>query len=117
MPEMYNRIFPRNFIFIALAIVSMVALALIQPLQFGVVCYKLSLVFIGATVGYWLDRSLFPYARPDGYLKGFWQHGTSEPEGEADYEIAEGYFWVFALCMIRRALIMFAVILGLTLGL
>lgn len=117
MHEIFNRIFPRNFLFTILAIVSLIALYLLQPLQFGVVCYKLALVFMGATVGYWLDRSLFPYARPDGFLKRCWQHGTEEPEGEADFEVVEGYGWVYAICMIRRALIIFAVVLGLTLGL
>lgn len=40
----------------------------IAPQQLPVSLYKLSLVTAAAVVGYWLDRSLFPYARPDAFL-------------------------------------------------
>lgn len=89
----------------------------IAPEQTAVVIYKIALVFIGGLIGYWLDRAAFPYARPDGYLVDFWQRGTDEPLGAADYEVCSGYLNVFALAMLRRALIMVAVILGVTLGL
>ncbi len=35
--------------------------------QIPVVIYKLSLVSLSAVLGYWLDRSLFPWARPDSF--------------------------------------------------
>lgn len=40
----------------------------IAPQQLPVSLYKLSLVSLAAVVGYWLDRSIFPYARPDEFL-------------------------------------------------
>jgi hypothetical protein len=40
----------------------------ISPHQLPVSLYKLSLVSMAAVVGYWLDRSLFPYARPDTFM-------------------------------------------------
>lgn len=38
--------------------------------QIPVVIYKLSLVSLSAVLGYWLDRSLFPWARPDSFAPG-----------------------------------------------
>lgn len=78
----------------------LVAVACIAPQQLPVILLKLSLVSIGAVAGYWLDRELFPYARPDDYL----ENGL--------------YPGVFAAaCMIRRAMIVVAAIVGVTLGL
>ena len=37
---------------------------LMAPQQLPVSVYKLSLVAMAAVAGYWIDRSLFPYARP-----------------------------------------------------
>lgn len=51
-------------------LVSLALLALIMalaPQQIGVSLYKLSLITTAAWAGYWIDRSLFPYARPDAY--------------------------------------------------
>lgn len=42
-----------------------VAIAFIAPHQLAVTAYKLSLVSLAAVVGYRIDRSAFPYARPD----------------------------------------------------
>jgi len=80
------------------------ALALLNPHQLPVVLYKLSLVSLGAVLGYWIDRSLFPYARPHAYMP--WHPGD-----------CKNISVPIALIMIRRAVVIFAVILGLTLGL
>lgn len=81
-----------------------VALALIAPHQMPVVLYKVALVTLGAVLGYHIDRALFPYARPHE------MHHT-EPH------IRPEAHWPRSLAMIRRAIIVLAVILGLTLGL
>lgn len=44
-------------------------IGLVSPQQLPVVVYKLSLITLAAVLGYWLDRSLFPKARPGQYLK------------------------------------------------
>ncbi|HFL4197864.1 TPA: putative holin, partial [Escherichia coli] len=44
-------------------------IALVSPQQLPVVIYKLALITLAAVLGYWLDRSLFPKARPGQYLK------------------------------------------------
>lgn len=42
---------------------------LLAPQQLPVSLYKLSLVSLAAVTGYWIDRSLFPYARPDIFVE------------------------------------------------
>lgn len=48
---------------IALALIAIIVF--IAPQQLGITVYKLSLVSLSAVAGYRLDRSIFPYARPD----------------------------------------------------
>lgn len=40
------------------------------PQQLPVVVYKLTLLSLAAVGSYWIDRSMFPYARPDVLLLG-----------------------------------------------
>lgn len=72
----------------------LIVLYLIAPTKIAVVLYKAALVTGGGVLGYWIDRALFPYARPDRV------RATHQP-------------WAG----IRRALIVLACIIGLTLGL
>jgi hypothetical protein len=109
--------FPRTLIWALCTVFLCMVLANIAPDQVVVVIYKIALVFLGGLIGYWLDRAAFPYARPDGYLVDFWQRGTDEPIGAADFEVCNGYYNVYALAMLRRALIMIAVIIAMAIGL
>lgn len=108
---------PRMAGWLLTALLLIIAIALISPQQLPVALYKLSLISLAAVVAYWLDRSLFPYARPDSYLAQDWRHGTDEPEGDADYRVADDYFLPFAVAMLRRAIIVGAVVVGVALGL
>ena len=72
-------------------------IAWLAPHQLLVTAYKLSLIALAAVCGYWIDRSTFPYARPDDLL-------IEKSEAK------------FAYAMQRRALIMAACILGVSLG-
>ena len=66
-PTLHTSFVPRprlwGWFLITLALLA--AVWCIAPQQLPVSLYKLSLVTLAAVVGYWLDRSLFPYARPD----------------------------------------------------
>lgn len=73
----------------------LLALAVIRPEQLEVVLYKAGLVTLGAVLAYWIDRSLYPHARP---------HACAD-------EVLMAFAWL------RRALIVVACVLGLTLGL
>lgn len=47
---------------IALALSALVFL--LAPQQIPVSLYKINLIALAAVAGYWIDRSVFPYARP-----------------------------------------------------
>lgn len=79
---------------IVAALLSLV-IAIVAPHQLGVTAYKLSLVSLAAVVGYWIDRSLFPYARPDELAL-------------TDQQVAAAY--------LRRAVVVGACIVGVGLG-
>ncbi|MEB3470141.1 putative holin [Pasteurella multocida] len=102
------------------ALVLLAAIALLSPQQLPVVLYKLALVSVAAIIGYHLDRALFPYSSPGSYLKQKWvkqQRTAPRGDNEPEYPICDGYTLVFALVVLRRAAIVGAVILGVTLGL
>lgn len=76
---------PRTSLFIILAVILLAAIYVVSPAQLPVVLYKVSLIALAGVLGYWLDRVLFPYARPDSYLTYDWRAGSDEPIGEADH--------------------------------
>lgn len=108
---------PRNMAWLLAALALLAVIAWANPAQLPVVLYKVGLVAQGIALGYWADRALFPYARPDSYLARDWRLGTPLPEGDADYPIVPQYVRAFCTAQLRRALIVGAVVLGLTLGL
>lgn len=106
-----------SWLFVSLALLFVVAL--LYPQQLGVSLYKLSLVSMAGVVGYWLDRSMFPYARPDGYLAHTQENRYNQHQGDhedADYRVNAGYHIVFAAAMLRRAIIVAAAMLAIGLG-
>ena len=91
----------------------------LYPQQLSVVIFKIALVSIAGVMGYWLVRALFPYARPDGYLAlskpNRYQQDIYSIE-KADYPIIHQLDFVFALAMLRRAVIVGAAMLAVGLG-
>ena len=92
-----RRFLPRMTVFAVISILLLVAIWYVRPEQLQVVLYKSGLVTLGAVLAYWIDRSLFPYEqdRPHACIGGIHIVGA----------------WL------RRALIVLACVLGLTLGL
>ena len=70
---------PRSSLFLVIAVLLLAVIAVVSPAQLPVVLYKAALIALAAVIGYWLDRALFPYARPDSYLWRDWRKGTDEP--------------------------------------
>ena len=123
-----------------IALVLSLAVFLIAPQQLPVSIYKLNLIALAAVAGYWIDRKVFPYARPQSSALG-WLHADYEVELSAE-EIERGYvltddgrkipvdclaealcgpidptpLYFMLGCMLRRALIMSAAILAISLG-
>jgi len=88
--------FPRLPSWIIASVILIAILFFAAPQNLPVVVYKMTLVSLAVVLGFWADVGLFPYARP-GDLKG------------------EGI--IYAAAMIRRALVVLAVVIGVTLGL
>lgn len=88
---------PRMFDWIVITILLTLLIWLLAPQQLLVSLYKLSLITTAAAAGYWIDRSLFPYARPDRLVS----HPTDILIGAA---------------MLRRAIIVGCAMLAVSLG-
>ncbi len=108
---------PRTTTWLVLAALLLAFVFSAAPQKFEVAVYKAALIALAAVLGYWLDRALFPYSRPDGYLARDWRYGTDEPLGDVDYPVVTGYASVFAAAMLRRALVVGCVIFGVAQGL
>ena len=131
---------PRMTSWWLIATVLSLAVFLIAPQQLPVSLYKLNLISLAALAGYWIDRAVFPYARPQVSalrdLDADYELDLTEEESTQGFVktddgreipiecIAEGlcgpidparvYFMLG--CMLRRALIMAAAILAISLG-
>lgn len=88
---------PRMFDWFIISILLTLAIYVFAPQQLPVTLYKLSLVALAAWAGYWIDRSLFPYARPDN-------------------QSIQPYDIIIASAMLRRAIIVAATIVAVSLG-
>ena len=89
---------------LAAAALSLSAVALIAPEQIGVIMLKVSIVTAFAALGYYVDRAAFPYARPHMLLA----ERKTLPRDEDRIEAAEA----FRAAMIRRAIVIGAVVLA-----
>lgn len=102
---------PRLVVWLIVSVALLAGIALVSPQQLPVVLYKIALVTIAVVLAYWVDRTLFPYARP--HLEFQWAnecHNTDQ-NMEASARLGAN------LATLRRALIVLACVLGLTLGL
>ena len=122
------------------ALALSLAVFAISPAQVPVALFKLNLISLAAIAGYWIDRSVFPYARPrldalrvldtppdlelseDESERGVLK---TDDSGEVPLEcfIAQAYgkadptpLYFMLGCMIRRAIIIGAAILAVSLG-
>lgn len=82
-----------------LALITSAVVGWLYPHQLGLLLWSLTKLCWGAYLGYWIDRSLFPYARPGSYSA----HNAAG-------------FSALGLLMLRRAIIIAAALLALGLG-
>jgi hypothetical protein len=109
---------PRLFSWFILSFILLLVLFLVSPQQVPVALYKLTLISFAAVLGYHLDRALFPYARPDIYLCNDWRESLNNSfKEQIHFEVLPDYRTVFAVAMLRRAIIVAAVVIGVALGL
>lgn len=124
-----------DWVFCALLLLA--AVGWMAPQQLPVAVYKLALMALAALAGYWLDRSMFPYARPDVLLLG--AQAAQQPEtrfaalrdvvsftepkaadeaagAPLDAAGARELLLLGAVCMVRRSLVVGAGMLAVGLG-
>ncbi len=98
---------------LAIATGLTVIIALIAPQQIAILLLKATNVTAAIFIGYWADRIIFDYARPNELLKEAKRDGTSAAK-QAQIECA---YHAYALAMLRRAIIVSAVVIAFALGL
>lgn len=103
---------PRLSGWLVMAVALLGVIALVSPQQLPVVVYKLSLISLAAVLGYWLDRSLFPKARPGQYLKH-----DEKLMADGRFPVQTGLHLVFSAVLIRRAIIVAAICIAVATGL
>lgn len=116
--------FPRLFGWLMATVLLLAIIGLLYPQQLPVSFYKLSLVSMAGVVGYWLDRSLFPYARPDSFFVVEDDEGSltegADPNAESmtiPWESGDTALSIlFATSMLRRAIIVGCAMLAIGLG-
>ena len=96
-----------------ITLLLLAAIAVTAPQQLTVSLYKLSLITSAAWVGYWIDRGLFPYARPDAFLTQPFSPGAACPVGKVLERANE---LAFAAAQLRRAIVIAAAMIGVALG-
>lgn len=102
---------PRLTYTILITLLLLDAVYVLAPQQLAVSLYKLSLITTAGVVGYWLDRALFPYSRPDGYFSRGQSDGV-----RVDFPIPTSYHMLFAAAILRRAVIVGCAMLAMSLG-
>lgn len=103
---------------VVLAVVLAVLLCAVAPVQIPVAMYKVVLALGAGLAGYWLDRAIWPYAHPAGYLADDWRkEPDADNEDNADYPIVTEYRWPFVAAMLRQAAIVGVCMLAVCLGL
>lgn len=110
------------WLFVSLALAGIIAA--IAPKLLPVSIYKLSLITSAAWVAYWIDRSLFPYARPDAFLPnlpvfsvgGPYCPGTAQVVAEGLTVMDEKLLQAFSMAQLRRAIIIAAAMIAVALG-
>lgn len=112
---------PRMLDWTVFAIVLCALIFVLTPQQLPVSLYKLNLIAIAGVVGYWLDRSLFPYARPDAFqgTTDLLKSGTDSDDSFGlcfDRDFLPPNDLLFGVAMLRRAVIVSAAMIAVGLG-
>lgn len=90
------------------------ALALVAPEQIGVLALKSTLISIAAVTGYYIDRCLFPYARPHIAREEAWRETSAHTFKD---ERIESAYRAYHANMIRRAIVVAGTMIAFALGL
>lgn len=100
-----------------LANALILVVAAVAPHQVPVLLYKLAGVLLAACALYMLDVSLWPYAKPSGYLAKPWRAELTFREDEPDHAMAAGCERLFIAACLRRCCLICAGMLAVALAL
>lgn len=103
---------PRMTPTLLLGLALCLVIAFFSPQQLPVIGYKLALVALAGVVGYAVDRTAFPYARPHKYDLDYPICGPGDESG-----LPLSSWMPFVAAQLRRALIIAAAMLAVGLGL
>jgi hypothetical protein len=98
------------------SVILTIAIAVFAPQQLRVTLYKLSLITTAAWVAYWIDRALFPYARPDRFVPPEPTSADTSSGSAPGLSITREQAIAFSSSQLRRALIISAAMIGVALG-
>ena len=101
----------RAFPWLLLALLATGAVAWLAPYQLGVLVWSLSKLCLGAYLGYWIDRTIFHYARPGDLFAVANRLASSNLNNGARHMRQQA-----SLAALRRVGVMAAAILALGLG-
>ncbi|UXF57473.1 holin [Chromohalobacter phage YPCBV-1] len=94
-----------------LALIATAVVGWLAPHQLGVLIWSLSKLAFGAYLGYWIDRTIYPYARPHDLFGMANRLASRELNNGARHMRHQA-----SLATLRRAAIMAAAIMALGLG-
>lgn len=97
-----------------ISLVLFAVIAFLAPKLLPISLYKLALITTAAWVAYWIDRWLFPYARPDTFLDQPWSLGV--PLTTKVLPLNPEQVQAFNVAQIRRAIIIGAAMIAVALG-
>lgn len=106
-------------VFVAAVLVLVASVLLVSPIQLPVILYKLALALVAGVIALAFDYLFFPYSVPSGYLSKDWREDpdATGDDGEPDYPVCDGYTLAFCAALMRRALIVAAFVVAVSVGL
>jgi len=96
---------------LVLALIATAVVFVLAPQQIGVLVWSLSKLCLGAYLGYWIDRTIYPYARPHDLFSAASSLDARRLRNGARHMRQQA-----AIATLRRAAVMAAAILALGLG-
>ncbi|PIE46395.1 MAG: hypothetical protein CSA44_00090 [Gammaproteobacteria bacterium] len=104
----------RMWQWMVIAAVGIGVIYIVAPQQLGILLLKATYITIAIAIGYYADRVIFYYARPHKMREDAWvQTSTHTFKSER----CEAAYRAYSAAMIRRAIIVSAVVIAFALGL
>lgn len=112
MSKLLSKIRMWQWLVISMGLIAL--LAFLAPEQLGVMTLKSALISTAAVIGYYIDRCLFPYARPHAAREEVWREISTHTYKD---ERLESAYKAFHANMIRRAIVVAGTMIAFAIGL